>query len=68
MLAEHLLKTKKEHKNIKKQGFQSDMIRGSFNDLPRRTVSDKYLRDKAFNIAKNPKYDRYQINSCSDSL
>ena len=29
-------------------------------DLTRRTVSDKILRDKAFNIAKNPKYDRYQ--------
>ena len=26
-------------------------------DLPRRTVSDKVLRDKAFNIAKNAKYD-----------
>ena len=25
----------------------------------RRTASDKFLRDKAFNIAKNPKY-RYQ--------
>ena len=26
-----------------------------FKDLPRRTASDKVLRDKAFNIAKNPK-------------
>ena len=26
----------------------------------KRTASDKVLRDKAFNIAKNPKYDRYQ--------
>ena len=25
-----------------------------------RIASDKMLRDKAFNIAKNPKYDRYQ--------
>ena len=31
-----------------------------FNDLPRRAIADKMLRDKAFNIAKNPKYDRYQ--------
>ena len=23
-------------------------------------ASDKIMRDKAFNIAKNPKYDRYQ--------
>ena len=60
MLAEHLQKTKKEYKTIKKQGFQNDMVRGSFNDLPRRRVSDKYLRDKAFNIAKNPKHDGYQ--------
>ena len=26
----------------------------------RRTASDKFLRDKTFNIAKNPKYDGYQ--------
>ena len=32
----------------------------NFKDLPRRTASDKFLRDKAFNIAKNPKYDGYQ--------
>ena len=28
-----------------------------FKDLTRRTASDKILRDKAFNIAKNPKYE-----------
>ena len=26
----------------------------------KRTASDKVWRDKAFNIAKNPKYDKYQ--------
>ena len=26
-----------------------------FKDMPKRTASDKTLRDKAFNIAKNPK-------------
>ena len=31
-----------------------------FKDLPRRTAADKVLRDKAFNFAKNPKYDGYQ--------
>ena len=31
-----------------------------FEDLPRRTVSDKMLRQNAFNIAENPKYDGYQ--------
>ena len=33
---------------------------GDFKDLPRRTASAKVLRDKAFNIAKNPNYDAYQ--------
>ena len=36
------------------------MAYGDFKDLERRTASDKVLRDKAFNIAKNPKYDGYQ--------
>ena len=31
-----------------------------FKDLARRTASDKLLRYKVFNIAKNPKYDEYQ--------
>ena len=29
-------------------------------DLSWRTASNKVLHGKAFNIAKNPKYDRYQ--------
>ena len=33
---------------------------GVLKDLARRTTSDKILRDKAPNIAKNPKYDGYQ--------
>ena len=36
------------------------MVYGDFKDLNRRTASDETLRDTAFNIAKNPKYDRYQ--------
>ena len=36
------------------------MVYGDFKDLTRRTGSDKILRDIAFNIAKNPKYDGYQ--------
>ena len=36
------------------------MAYGDFKDLKRRTASDKILRDKTFNIAKNPKYDGYQ--------
>ena len=40
--------------------FQYDMAYGNFKGIARRTASDKVLRDKAFNIAKNPKYDGYQ--------
>ena len=36
------------------------MAYGDFQDLARRTTSDKALRDKTFNIDINPKYDRYQ--------
>ena len=36
------------------------MAYGDFKDLPRRTASDKMLRHKVFNIAKNLKYDGYQ--------
>ena len=36
------------------------MAYGDFKDLVRRTASDKVLRNKVFNIAKNPKYDGYQ--------
>ena len=31
-----------------------------FKHLARTTASDKVLRDKVFNIVKNPKYDGYQ--------
>ena len=31
-----------------------------FKDLAKITASDKVLTNKAFNIAKNPKYDEYQ--------
>ena len=36
------------------------MAYGDFKDWTRRTASDKTLCDKAFMIAKNPKYDGYQ--------
>ena len=49
------------HQNeLDKVCFQHDMAYADFKDLSRRTASDKILRDKAFNIAKNPKYDGYQ--------
>ena len=36
------------------------MAYGYFKDLTKRTASDEILRDKAFNIAKNSKYEGYQ--------
>ena len=40
--------------------FQHDMAYGDFKNLAKRTACDKLLRDKAFNIAKNPKYNGNQ--------
>ena len=45
---------------LDKACIQHDMAYGDFKDLQRRTASDKVLRNKAFNIAKNPKYGGYQ--------
>ena len=47
-------------KELDKSSFQHDMAYQDFKYLTRRTASDKILRDKAFNIAKNLKYDGYQ--------
>ena len=45
---------------LDKTSFQHNMAYGDFKDLKRRTASEKTLRDKAFNIAKNPQNDGYQ--------
>ena len=45
---------------IDKACFQHDMAYEDFKDLARKTASDEVLRDKEFNIVKNPKYDGYQ--------
>ena len=45
---------------LNKACFQHDRVYGDFKDSNRRTATDKVLRDKAFNIVKNPKYDGYQ--------
>ena len=39
--------------------FQHDMAYGKYKDL-RQTQSDKVLKDKAFKVANNLKYDVYQ--------
>ena len=36
------------------------MAYGDFKDLTRKTAYDKILRDKSFNIPKNPKHDECQ--------
>ena len=74
MLVDHLQKNKKRIQKFKetwdsryiyqneldKPCFQHDMAFRDFKDLTKRTASDKILRDKAFNIAKNLKYDGHQ--------
>ena len=45
---------------LDKASFQHDMVYGDFKYIARRTASDNVLRNKAFNIAKDPKYDGYQ--------
>ena len=45
--------------------FQHDMAHGDFKGLSRRTASDEVLHDKAFNVAKNSNYDRYQCRLAS---
>ena len=50
---------------LDKPCFQHDMAYGDFKHLKRRTASNKILRDKAFTIAKNGKYDRYQRGRAS---
>ena len=50
----------KERNDLDKAFFQHDMAYGKCKDLTKRTESERVLRDKAFKIASNPKYDRYQ--------
>ena len=45
---------------LDKAYFQHDMTCGKSKDLAKRTQSDKVLKDKAFKIASDPKYDGYQ--------
>ena len=74
VLVDHLLKIKKELKKFKETGVkkyiyknktQHDMAYGDFKDLARRAASHKVIRDKAINIAKNPKYDGHQRSLAS---
>ena len=65
----------KERKKIKETGdsrnmyqneldkacFQHDLTYGDFKDLPRKTASDKVLRDKSINIAKKYMVDIKEV-------
>ena len=74
-LADHLLNIKKEFKSLKKPEIQTiyiykneldkacfahDAAYSDSKNLTKRTIADKILIDKAFNIAKDKKYDGYQ--------
>ena len=45
---------------LDKACFQHDMAYGKSKNLAKRTQSDKVLKNKAFKIASDPKYDGYQ--------
>ena len=67
VLVVHSQKIKKELKSLckleselDKACFQRDMAYGETKDLVKRTQSDKGLKDKAFKVATDPKYDGYQ--------
>ena len=47
-------------KELDKACFQHDIAYGKSKDLIERTQSDKVLKDKAFKIASDPRYDGYQ--------
>ena len=44
---------------LDKACFQRDMAYDKSKDLTKRTQSGKVLRDKAFKIASDPRYDSY---------
>ena len=45
---------------LDKACFAHDAAYSDSNDLTKTTVADKIFKNKAFNIAKDKKYDRYQ--------
>ena len=72
---DHLLSMNKEFKSLKKLVIQTiyiymneldkacfthDAAYSDSKDLTKRTVADKILKTRAFDIAKDPKYDGYQ--------
>ena len=62
------IKKTKETRNSKniyrneldKACFAHDATYSESKDLVKRTISDKILKDRAYEIARNPRYDEYQ--------
>ena len=50
---------------LDKACFQHNIAYGGFENLPTEPAADKVLHDKAFNIAQNPKYGKYQRDLAS---
>ena len=50
---------------LDKACFAHDAAYSDSEDLTKRTAADEILRDKAFNIAKDPKHDGYQCSLAS---
>ena len=46
--------------DLDKASFQHDIAYGKYKGLTKRTESEKILKDKAFKIASNPKYNGYE--------
>ena len=46
--------------DLDKTCFRHDMPYGKYKDLIKRKESDKFLKDKAFKITSNIKYDGYE--------
>ena len=47
-------------KELDKACFQHDMAYNKYKDLEKRTQSDVVLKNKAFKIASDPKYNGYE--------
>ena len=45
---------------LDKACFDNDVAISDSKDLAKRTISDKILKDRAYEIATNPKYEGYQ--------
>ena len=46
--------------DLDKACFQHDMAYNKYKDLGKRTQSDKFLKNKAFKIASDPRYNKYE--------